>query len=266
MQSVIIHSPPRSGSTWLGQIFNSSPNTTYFYQPLFSYLFKNRLDEDSSLEQIQLFFQDLNNSQDDYINQVSLLKKYPELNFSKGKTSHIVYKEVRYHYLLKNLIAHNIKLICLIRNPLATINSWLKAPREFRSDLGWQIAAEWRFAVKKNGNKKEEYNGYEKWKECVYLFESLKKESPANIFLLQYKDLIANPIEITQQLFQFCNLPYSEQTTTFINLSCSKNYLDSYAVFKKKKDDFAWEKELPLFIIDEIHKDLKNNYILKKYL
>lgn len=40
MHKIAIHSVPRSGSTWLGEILNSSANVKYCFQPLFSYKFK----------------------------------------------------------------------------------------------------------------------------------------------------------------------------------------------------------------------------------
>lgn len=45
--------------------------------------------------------------------------------FEKNEITHIVYKEVRYHHIIKNLLLKDssIKIIGIIRNPLATINS-----------------------------------------------------------------------------------------------------------------------------------------------
>ena len=59
MQYVAIHSVPRSGSTWLGQIFNSHPKVNFRYQPLFSYAFKDYLNEASSSEDIEAFFKNI---------------------------------------------------------------------------------------------------------------------------------------------------------------------------------------------------------------
>ena len=46
---VAIHGPPRSGTTWIGEIVNSSPRTIVKYQPLFSYALKDYLSPGSSL-------------------------------------------------------------------------------------------------------------------------------------------------------------------------------------------------------------------------
>ena len=56
MHKIALHSVPRSGSTWLGEILNSSENVKYCFQPLFSYKFKNFLDERSSKDDINNFF------------------------------------------------------------------------------------------------------------------------------------------------------------------------------------------------------------------
>ena len=45
MKRIAIHSVPRSGSSWLGQILNSSLKVCFRFQPLFSYAFKDYLNE-----------------------------------------------------------------------------------------------------------------------------------------------------------------------------------------------------------------------------
>ena len=45
MKRIAIHSAPRSGSSWLGQILNSSPKVCFRFQPLFSYAFKDYLND-----------------------------------------------------------------------------------------------------------------------------------------------------------------------------------------------------------------------------
>ena len=66
---VAIFGVPRSGTSWLGQIMNSSPNVAYRYQPLFSYAFKDYLDEQSSAEDIQHFHEELLTTEDEFVTQ-----------------------------------------------------------------------------------------------------------------------------------------------------------------------------------------------------
>ncbi|MBC9798484.1 sulfotransferase domain-containing protein [Sinomicrobium weinanense] len=254
---IAIHSVPRSGSTWLGNIFNSHPNVAFRYQPLFSYAFKDALSPGSSKEEILNFFQKIKKSSDGFINQEEGVQKGIIPTFQKDDITHICYKEVRYHHLLENMLEKDgdLKVIGLIRNPLAVIHSWLRAPKEFKKELGWREEEEWRYALKKNLNKPEEFNGYEKWKEVMTLFEDLRIQYPERFYLLNYDDILHNKITTVKDLFSFCDLNISQQTLDFIHQSSSMDQRDAYSVFKAKIKDDGWKKHLPKFIIEEITKD-----------
>jgi hypothetical protein len=259
MQKIAIHSVPRSGSTWLGNIFNSHPKVTFKYQPLFSYTFKNFLNPTSSSEKIDVFFEKIQQSEDSFINQTEGIEKGIIPIFKKDETpTHICYKEVRYHNVLKNMLENSddAKFVFLIRNPLAVLYSWYKAPKEFRQEQGWVFDEEWLNAPKKNLNKPEEYNGYVKWKEATQLFLSLKKEHPNRVHIINYSELIENTSMVIEKLFAFSGLDYTKETLDFIKLSGSVNQDDAYSVFKKKKKDNNWMK-LPTSVIKYVHNDLK---------
>ena len=67
MKNIAIHSVPRSGSSWVGQIFNSSQDVNFRFQPLFSYTFKDYLNQKSSLNDVNTFFDLINKSDDDLL-------------------------------------------------------------------------------------------------------------------------------------------------------------------------------------------------------
>lgn len=257
-QKIAIHSAPRSGSTWLGKILDSSPDTLYKYQPLFSYVLKSFLKKNSTEEEIDSFFKKLSETKNNFLDQKPEKEDGIVPEFQKNaKPTALVYKEVRYHHLLSNLLLKDkeVKVIGLIRNPLSVINSWLNAPKEFKAELGWKIEKEWKFAPSKNKDKPEEYNGYKKWIEVSYLFLKLREQYPDRFYLLNYEDLLQNPIAETLKLFEFANLALGTQTLEFLKASTSRNDGDSYSVYKIKEDDKEWEKELPDYIIQEIKED-----------
>lgn len=257
MRRIAIHSVPRSGSSWLGSIFDSSLHVVYRFQPLFSYTHKDQLTENSNIEEIDNFFKDIQCTDDQFVLQAVAKKNNPIPQFQKSRTSHIVYKEVRYHHILKNLLYKdkNIKVIGLIRNPFAVINSWLNAPKEFKKELNWKVDEEWRDAPKKNLGQPEEFNGYNKWKEAAFLYLKLKKKYPDRFYLLDYNDLLLNKVATVEKLFDFSNLELTQQTLNFLNTSSQKEDKDAYSVFKQKKNDDQWKLELPSFIIEEIKAD-----------
>ena len=261
MQYIAIHSVPRSGSTWLGQIFNSHPKVNFSYQPLFSFAFKDYLNEASSSEDIEAFFKNISSSDDDFINQKEDIKKGIVPDFSTDEDfTHICYKEVRYHHILENLMAKHksVKLILLIRNPLATLYSWKNAPKEFRADQGWDFEKEWQFAPSKNLDKKEEFNGYDKWKEATILYHNLKKQYPERVTIISYNELMSDTLSVVERLFNFVDLKVDELTTDFLKKSTSVTQADAYSVFKQRTKDENW-KALPKHIIDYIFKDLQHS-------
>jgi len=261
---IAIFSVPRSGSTWLGQIFNSNKNVIYKYQPLFSYAYKSFLDENSDLDDINTFYNKISQSNDFFINQTNEIneKIVPLFNKSPNKT-HIIFKEVRYLNIIENLLKKDIRIIGLVRNPLAVINSWLSAPKEFRGDLNWDKLEEWQFSAKKNLNKKEEFNGFEKWKEATLLFEKYEKEYPNLFKIVEYKNLLLNSRETVEELFNFCSLEIQNQTLYFLNND--KESDNPYSVYKTKISDSKWKTNLNPLIIGAIKRDLKGS-ILEKYM
>lgn len=264
---VAIWGVPRSGTTWLGQIFNSSLNTLYRHQPLFSYSFKNRLSDISTSEEILSFLDDITNTEDKFVLfGLAPSDELNHLNFKKNSNpTHLVMKHVRYHYIINNLLQriNNIKIIGIIRHPCATINSWIRAPREF--DKTWDPMKEWRFAGEKNMGKIEEFNGYEKWKEVALNFIKYENNYPNNMYILKYNELNHNPLDKINNIFSFCSLTIEEQTVDFINQSTSKFAGSTYSVFRKKQKDDAWKNQLAPLIIEEIYSDLKGTK-LEKYL
>ncbi|WP_415895617.1 sulfotransferase domain-containing protein [Neptuniibacter sp. PT34_22] len=264
---VAIHGVPRSGTTWIGEIINSSPCSIYKYQPLFSYKHKGFLTPESSTDRINSFFELLTKCDDSFTGQTEQRLKGTLPRFKKKQISHIVYKEVRYHHILENLLqkTENLKLVLIIRNPLSVINSWLKAPREFRNDLGWLVEEEWQYADKKNLKKPEEFYGYERWKEATNLFLKLKAKSHDRVHIITYSQFLKSPKTETKKLFSFLDLSYSDQTELFLQDSTIKMNKDPYSVYKSDQSDNSWITELPSYIVEFIKSDLKGSE-LEKFL
>lgn len=257
-----IHGLPRSGSTWVGEIFNSAPAVCYRFQPLFSYALKGYLGESSSLENIEEFYKELASSKDSFLEQASARDQGKLPIFEKGQVTHVGYKEVRYHHILPNLIrqSKDVKFILIQRNPFSVINSWLNAPREFRADLGWGRMEEWRYALKKNLNRPEEFNGYEKWKEASLLFHYLAKQYPERVMIIRYDALLMSPTVEVKRAFDFLGLDYTEQTNQFLcGDECPDD--DAYSVVRKGQTDEKWKSQLESGIVEDIRKDLEGSVL-----
>jgi hypothetical protein len=266
MRRIAIHSVPRSGSTWLGEVFNSSYTSKYCYQPLFSYALKDFLAENSTKARIDEFFRLCAETKDDFICQTDKRKQGILPSFEKrGGVSHIVYKEVRYVNVLANLLRKDgsVRLICLIRNPLAVLASWFAAPKEFKPE--WSKSTEWFLATSKNRNRSEEFYGFKRWVDASRIFHSLRDQYPSRVMIVRYSDLLSETNSTINELLDFAALQRDEQTDRFIRESRSTDVDDTYSVFRTKPSDEHWKDTLDHDIVSEVRRYLKDD-ALSTYL
>ena len=258
MDKIAIFGVPRSGTTWLSQILNSHPDVALRFQPLFSYGHKGSLFEHSSAEEIRVFFEEIFCTQDAFaLMATEMQKNYPV--FRKAVTpTHIVFKETRYLNLIENILIQcsEVKIIGIVRNPLAVMASWILAPKEFNSV--WDINSEWRGAPSKNQNRPEEFYGFDKWHESAEAFLRFKIQFPQQFFLVRYDELNRAPLDTTRKLFDFCGLEVCDQVEDFLSASKSRHDPDPYSVFRAKASDDSWQGVLPDEIAKQIMLELKN--------
>ncbi|MBB3168359.1 hypothetical protein FHS30_001543 [Simiduia aestuariiviva] len=211
---------------------NSSPNVQYFFQPLFSYAFKDRLSSDSFPSDIDLFFDELALTKDHFILQYNqrLLGYKPV--FSKSKITHLVFKEVRYLNTVQALLRSKVKVIFLVRDPVSVINSWVSAPREFRHDLGWSVQDEFYNAQSKNEGRVENFFGLKKWIEATKMMEELSVSWPKSVCVVNYNKLVGNAAVEVGRIFSFAGLSMGEQSTNYLSQKSHQN--NEYSVNKIK--------------------------------
>ena len=258
-----IHGVPRSGTSWLAQIFNSSPAVSLKFQPLFSYAFKDFLNLESTSEDIDIFFEKIYKSEDYFINMndKEIHKNYPK--FAKqNDLEHLVFKHVRYHYLIPKILQNNsnAKFILVVRNPLAVLSSWKNAPREFNPE--WDFDLEWTYANKKNQFRSSEYFGYKKWKEATGLFFDLEKEYSNRVTVVWYDQLLSNTMEEVERLFRFAGIPMLNSVADFVTKSKSKTVSGHNSVYRKKNTaDDGWKQHISTDIREAIQEDLKGHFL-----
>lgn len=266
---VSIHGVPRSGTSWLGQIFDSNSEVAYRYQPLFSYRFKNRLNLHSTSEDIDRFLYELYEvSDDEFIldfNRRGAIREFWTNIVKSDKPNFLVMKMVRYHHLIRLFIENieDVKIIGIVRHPCGVINSWLQAPKEFRRE--WSIQEEWRYAPKKNAGRVEEFNGFEKWKEVAQLFMKFEQEYPYNFCITQYEHLIHDTEKEIMRLFNFVGLEIQQQTLDFLRISHSNHDTDPYSIIKNPNSYRRWETELDISISNRVLKELQGT-LMERFL
>ncbi|TYA56641.1 sulfotransferase family protein [Formosa maritima] len=250
-----INGMPRSGTSWLSQIFDSHPNISFKLSPLFSYAFKNFVDENSSKQEWFDLFERVFVTKDDFINQNYRRESGEYPIFIKNELTKLVIKDTRYHNLTDNLLKlfSDIKFIHIVRHPCGAINSWLKAPKEFPQNLN--PLEEWRTA-KSRKKSIEEFWGFDDWLFLTKKYLKLQEEFPNNVRVVFYEDLVHNIYTESKKMFEFVNLKIGRQTMEFLEKSQNSYNESEYAVFKNKDVATQWKTELHPEIINSIEEEL----------
>ena len=249
---------PRSGTSWLSQIFDSDSNTRFKLAPLFSYALKNAVNFHSSKQDWENFFQKVYNTKDDFMDQTYRKEsgEYPNFDNKNTNPQFLVIKDTRYHNLIEKILKtiDGLKIIYIVRNPCGAIHSWLTTPREFPTKA--DPLKEWRTGqCRKTGP--EEFWGFDDWKYITKLYLKLQKKYPTKIKVIQYEDLVNNSKKITEEMFKFIGLEINKQTIKFLEKSQSSHQQNEYSVFKNPSVKDKWKKQLDKRIIKEIYEDLK---------
>lgn len=244
MKTLAIFGCPRSGTSWLGQLFNSSEAVLYRYQPLFAYEFKNWFGQRGvTPESVAAFHAALQGARSDFVLQALRPPKQAE-------PTHLVWKEVRFHQLMSPLLAQPglDRIAYLYRPPVEVLNSWYQAPKEFRA--GQDIFAEYLHAPSKNTDPSE-FNGFAKWKESMQLALELQAMYPDRVSLVSYERLRASPLIELGRLFDACGLVLTPQVRAFVEDSTSRQDGDAYGVFRSTRSSIT----LPADIARAIEQD-----------
>lgn len=250
---------PRSGTTWLSQIFASSPDVRLKFCPLFSYEFKNALDESSSAEQWDKLYLELYQTNSEFLDQDHLRKHglIPSFTDKNESPRHLIIKSNRFHNLAPHIMKLNdhVRFIHIVRHPCATIYSWLSNPHEFPKNA--EILKEWR-----SGNCRKtgpgEFWGYDDWKQVTTQALRLSEQYSARFKIIRYENLVRNTEDHIRELHKFLHISFSKQTQDFIELTRSRHDDRKNSVFKDPGLKDKWEEMLDPVIISECLSEVKN--------
>jgi len=266
MRVIVVNGMPRSGTSWLGQIFDSSPSTKFKLEPLFSYRFKDYVGLSSTKEEWEIFFDEVYKTEDEFMDQIErkINGKYPRFNKKDNNPSFLIMKYTRYHNLTNRLLElfSNIKIVHIVRNPCGMINSWLKSKGEFPSNAN--PLEEWKSAQCRK-TAPEEFWGFNDWVSLTQMYIELQAKYPNNVKVISYDELVLNPIDIIKETFSFTGIELTGQTIEFLQASQSTHDSDQYAVFKNKNVKDSWKHELDINIRSEIIEAVRQ-LNLEKYL
>lgn len=255
---IVLWGMPRSGTSWISQILASCPDVRYRQSPMFSWEFKNVLDEGSSRAEWEEVLRGAYASDNDFMSQSFRREagQYPRFESQCSDPSVLLVKFDRFHNLTERMIQlfPEAMHVAVVRHPCGAIHSWLTAGhKEFPPDA--DPLEHWRSgAVKKSGYG--DFFGFDDWKQVTGLHLRLAAARPDHFRIVRYERVVEAKLERSRELFDFLGLTWTEQTEGFLDASHRRHDDSKYAVFKNPAVKDRWRSELHPTIVEAIEADL----------
>ncbi len=171
---------PRSGTTWLSQIIESSPDVIVRLSPNYSYKLKNRLTVNSGLSEWQSVLSQAIDSDDKFLTQ-NWRRETGELSYFSAQREHtkakFFIKDTRFHdvYQAGMDLMERARIVYIVRHPAAALWSWSQC-KEFPEGANFQ--EEWRAGNCRKHEGPGEYWGFDDWKHLTAEYLKREAENP----------------------------------------------------------------------------------------
>ena len=310
---------PRSGTTWLGKIFDSHPVTVYRHEPdswrrLDSIpLFPDPVSADRYSADVRSFVASLTTIRADrvcgkrplfpksYASRLgvtlfsgrSLLHKAldraglqsgPPLppQPSPGSPYRLVWKSIESLGRTGVILAAipEAKFVQIVRHPCGYVASVLRGESEKRfghnqaaSDFDlYRMACETPQA-RAHGLTESQMRAMEPaerlaWRWVIYNEKAAaESEGLPNATVVLYEELCSKPVQITQSLFDFCELSWDAQSERFLRESTTDAKSDYYSVFKNPLESaWRWRSQLEAVTVQKVMAIVARSSFARPYL
>ncbi|MGB0953860.1 MAG: sulfotransferase family protein [Planctomycetota bacterium] len=248
---------PRSGTTWLSQVFEAHPATLVRLSPNFSYALKGQLTPTSTPSTWREVLGAAASSDDAFLTQ-DWRRQRGDLPRHQGKkdAQHLVIKDTRYFEVYRGGMKSLPDARCLfvVRNPCAALNSWMQSA-EFPSEA--LFLDEWLDGQCRKTSGEGEYWGFEDWCLQARLFLDLQKQNPKRFRVFPFEEMVRDPAANLKKLFAFVGMELTEEVLSFVKQSHASHEGDGYSVFKDPRHVLdRWRETFPAAIAEDITKRL----------
>jgi hypothetical protein len=248
---------PRSGTTWLSQVFDAHSEVLVRLSPNFSYALKDRLTLNSDRKAWLEVLGEAASSDDRFLTQDWRRERGDlPVHGSKAQPRNLVIKDTRYFGVYRAGIERLTEARCLfvVRHPCATLNSWIDSA-EFPENA--RIEEEWREGKCRKGFGSGEYWGFEDWCRQTRAFLALQEQDPEHYLVFSFEQLVRDPAANLRSLFSFTGIELSDEVLEFVTRSHERHESDGYSVFKNPHHVLErWRENFPSDIAETITAEL----------
>ncbi|GMG85605.1 hypothetical protein LNKW23_48280 [Paralimibaculum aggregatum] len=247
---------PRSGTTWISQIFEYAPEVLVRLSPNYSYALKNAIDAGSGRADWIAQLAAAVDTDDPFMTQ-NWRREKGELDWiaKDDRVRLLAIKDTRFLELyLRGLeLLPEARILFVVRHPCGHLNSWRKSS-EFPE--GDDFRADWRGGGARVREGPGEYWGFEAWKRTARLFLDAEAQMPERVRVFRYEDLVASPIETTRSLFAALGIGLGAEVRDFLARSHARHDPNVFSVFRSPSVVESWRDEFPGDIAETILSEL----------
>lgn len=237
---------PRSGTTWLSQIFESSPDVVVRLSPPYSYDYRHRIGIGSDTDEWRTTLRGVIDTEDKFLTQNWRREtgELPEFGQDKADAERLAIKDTRFHALYEAGMEAlpGARTVYIVRNPGAALWSWRNC-KEFPA--GAEFREQWRTGACRKHDGDGEYWGFTDWLRLTTAYQQRAQAEPDRYLVVRYEDLVTHAMPTVERMFAFCELAVRTETIEFLGASQSSYDPRPYSVFKGRTLRDDWRHELP---------------------
>ncbi|MDY6782796.1 MAG: sulfotransferase [Cyanobacteriota bacterium] len=262
---------PRSGTTWVGAVLNTSPGVKYFFEPFnFRFIpeakphFRKYLRGDEQDEEFARYCRDAfagrieNQHLTNHLNWL-----YKKWNWFPGR---VAIKDVNSLLMLEWIDSHMTQTIVIImRHPCAVASSWLRlwgGPQKGletfldillkQPQLMQDYLSPFEEVIKTASGFWQKIGAF--WGAMYYVALEQQKKHP-NWLVVQHEEFCQNPTQAYGKLFKQLDLPWSARTHNFLEISTGKKSKNPFVTQRiSSQESDKWKQELEPWQIEEVKK------------
>jgi len=315
---ILVFGMPRSGTTWIGKLFDSHPDTLYRHEPdsvrrLSMPLFPEKEDAPRYRDELERFVASLPSLRSAkvvgkqplfpksyqsgaglsvYRASVAIAKVLSRIHRNipcfyrpaaeRSERARLVWKSIESSGRLGVCVEalSHVRAIHVVRHPGGYVASKLRGEAAHRFDnpipgaeSTWLLEALVAMAVgKAHGLKSDSLKQFTSAEQMAWCWVLIQEKILADIagsdrvLTVRYEDVCAEPVAVTQRMFEFADLDWQPQTEAFIRASTQAVNADYYSVFKNPQASAErWRSELAPEVIERIQRILRSSSLHRFY-
>lgn len=228
---VLLLGMPRSGTTWLSQLFDAHPDFVVRLSPPYAHEFRGRLAPDSDADAWREVLAAARATDDPFMTQDWQRERgnLPARDDRPG--ARLAVKDTRFHELYDAAmrVLPAAARVVIVRDPRAVLDSWFRSP-EFPE--GADPAVEWRSGACRKADGPGEYWGFDDWVRLTSRYREAAAAPGSRTLVVSFEELVRDVPGVMASVLEWLGAPLADEVVDFASASHRRRVEGPYSVFR----------------------------------